>query len=480
MIFGTSNLQRNLIPIKRVVVGDDGDKSDIISPEQVQEENGTMVNSGFLDGMDIHSATDKIMDYMEDQRMGVRVTNYRIRDWSVSRQRYWGAPIPIINCDNCGPVLVPDDQLPVILPELTDFKPSGDGRSALARATEWLKVQCPKCGGEAERETDTLDTYICSSWYMLRYMDPHNDKAAFGPEITNKWMPIDFYNGADHATAHMIYARFVTRFFHKKGLLDNPEPFKKFLFNGKVTAADGQMFSKSKGNGVDPLEIINSGYGADALRTYLMFASPLELWTKWDANGVPGCFRFLNRVFNLVQEFIEQSTGDETEKDQSSDTAPLKITHIAIKKVSEDLEGQRYNTAIAAMMKATNELYELKAKFGFKGHAVWREALEIHVMLIAPFAPHTAEQLWHDLGHNDSVNKDNWPELKQEYLVNDTIKIAVQVNGKLRAVVEVKSDADEEEIKLAAFANENVQNYTKGQATKKVIYVKGRMLSIVV
>jgi leucyl-tRNA synthetase len=435
-----------------------------------------VANSGEFDSLDFDAARHAILEKLISLGVAEAVTHYKIRDWSVSRQRYWGAPIPIINCDKCGPVLVPDEKLPVILPELTDFQPSGDGRSALARATEWLHVPCPECGGEAERETDTLDTYICSSWYMLRYMDPHNDTEAFGSEVTNKWMPIDFYNGADHATAHMLYARFVTRFFYKKGLLDNPEPFKKFLYNGKVTASDGQMFSKSKGNGVDPLEIIESGYGADALRTYLMFASPLELWTKWDANGVPGCYRFLNRVFNLVNEFVETPKNE----DETESVSSLKIVHAAIKKVTDDIEDQRYNTAIAAMMKATNELYELKTSSGFTDNKSWYDSLQALVMLIAPFAPHTAEELWHLLGHEDSVNVGHWPKYDEKFLVSEVMKLAVQVNGKVRAEIEVPADADEDTIKAEALAQENVRNHLKGQEPSKVIYVKGRLISVVV
>jgi len=228
-------------------------------------------------------------------------------------------------------------------------------------------------------------------------------------------MPIDFYNGGDHATAHMIYARFVTRFLHKIGLIDNPEPFKRFLFNGKVTASDGTMFSKSKGNGVDPLEIINSGYGADALRTYLMFAAPLELWVRWDPQGVPGTYRFLNRIWNLVQEYLDSSSQEVSDYDK-----PLSIIHPTIQKVTHDLEEQKYNTAIAAMMKACNNLYEIKAKDGFKNKQVWQFVLESLIMLVAPFAPHTAEELWHNLGHEDSVNIDHWPEWDNKYLSQTT------------------------------------------------------------
>ena len=439
-----------------------------------------LANSEEFDGLNFVDGRVKILDKLARQGVAREVTNYKLRDWSVSRQRYWGAPIPIIHCKQCGESLVPDEQLPVVLPELTDFQPNGDGRSALARATDWLKADCPKCGGPAERETDTLDTYICSSWYMLRYLDSGNTEKAFDSEIANKWMPIDFYNGADHATAHMIYARFVTRFFHKQGLIDNPEPFKKFLYNGKVTASDGQMFSKSKGNGVDPLEIINSGYGADALRTYLMFASPLDIWTKWDANGVPGCYRFLNRVYVLVQEFLEKSENQDALKVDGQNTLVLKTLHPVIKKVTADIEDQKYNTAIATLMKCVNELYEIKLRDGFAGQKDWLVSLENLVMLVAPFAPHTAEQLWHDLGHTDSVNVAHWPEYDEKYLVSDTMKLAVQVNGKVRAEIEVASDMSEADIKALAVVQENVVKYLDSSEPKKVIYVTGRLVSVVV
>ncbi|MEI7522482.1 MAG: leucine--tRNA ligase [Candidatus Saccharibacteria bacterium] len=444
------------------------------TPEDDISVEAKMINSDTYNGLMSSDAREKIVADLQVNNLAESKTTFKIRDWSVSRQRYWGAPIPIINCQKCGQVLVPDDQLPVILPELEDFQPSGDGRSALASASEWLKVKCPNCGGDAERETDTLDTYICSSWYMLRYLDPHNSEKIFNSQQVNKWLPIDFYNGADHATAHMIYARFMTRFFHKLGLIDNPEPFKKFLFNGKVTAADGQIFSKSKGNGIDPLEIINSGYGADALRTYLMFAAPLELSAKWDAQGVPGTYRFLNRVWNIVQEYLELQPGSATNND-----APLRIIHPAIKKVTSDIEEQKYNTAIAAMMQACNSLYDLKAKSGFDDTTSWRQALESLVMLVAPFAPHMSEQLWHDLGHEESVNKDNWPVWDDKFLASDTMTIAVQVNGKLRAEIEVPSDADQSAVLAAAKANQKVAGYLTSDPIK-TIYVPGRLLSLVV
>ena len=444
--------------------------------------DGILVNSGAFDGVDSAEARDLIVQHLEREGLGRAKTTYKIRDWSVSRQRYWGAPIPIVNCPHDGAVLVPDDQLPVVLPELDEYAPSGDGRSALARATEWLKTTCPTCGGPAERETDTLDTYICSSWYELRYFDPTNDTKPFAPAVASHWMPIDFYNGGDHATAHLIYVRFVARFFHKLGMLDDPEPFEKILFNGKVTASDGQMFSKSKGNGVDPLEIISQGYGADALRTYLMFAAPLDLWVRWDPQGVPGTHRFLSRIWNLVQEFL---VTDPKSIDQQADQNPKSTTvlhsiHVTIKKVTEDLEAQKYNTAIAAMMKCVNELYEIKARVGFADHASWQFALESLSALVAPFAPHTADELWHELGRDTSVQRDSWPTWDEQYLASDTMTLAVQVNGKVRAEITVAADAAREDIESAACAHDRIVELVGDKKPARVIYVPGRLVNIVV
>ncbi len=441
------------------------------------EGEGELINSGEYDGMEASEAREKIVSDLELKGVAKSVTNYRMRDWSVSRQRYWGAPIPIINCPKDGPVLVPDEDLPVILPELTDFKPSGDGRSALARAKDWLKVKCPKCGGPAERETDTLDTYICSSWYMLRYFDPHNDKQAFDIKRVNKWMPLDFYNGADHATAHMLYARFVTRFFHKRGLINDPEPFKKFLFNGKVTASDGSAFSKSKGIGADPLEIIDQGYGADALRTYLMFAAPLELGTNWDPQGVPGTFRFLSRLWNLVQEFNDAL---EKEVDRDLEKQLLVATNKMIHKVTDDINEQRYNTAISALMTVVNDFYKLKGEAGIAKSKVWRDCLEKTVMCAAPFAPFIAEELWHQLGHEDSVHVGHWPKWDEKYLVSDVVTVVVQINGKVRAQLELPAGSDQAVAEEAAKNDKKVSKHLAGKDIKKVIYVPDKILNIVV
>lgn len=442
--------------------------------------DGVLINSDQFSGVSSAEARDLIIQHLEREGKGRAKTTYKLRDWSVSRQRYWGAPIPIIHCPKDGIVLVPDEQLPVVLPELEDFAPSGDGRSALARATEWLNVSCPTCGGPAQRETDTLDTYICSSWYELRYLDPENSDKPFDSSVANKWMPVDFYNGGDHATAHLLYVRFIAHFFHRLGMLDDPEPFKKFLFNGKVKASDGSAFSKSKGNGVDPLEIINSGYGADALRTYLMFAAPLELDSRWDPQGVPATHRFISRVWNLVQEFLEflQGQGPRA-KSQEKNTELLRTIHVTIKKVTEDLEAQKYNTAIAAMMKCVNELYQLKTN-GFADHESWQFALESIAALMAPFAPHVADELWRQLGHDTSIQHDSWPEWDEQYLVSDRMTLAVQVNGKVRAEIQVQQDATKQDIERAALDSERIQTFLDGKVPKKIIVVPGRIVNIVI
>jgi len=470
-------LNKFKIPAKPTVIPEDrAEANRVIAKEYPFTEEGILIDSGEFTGMRSEIAREKITTWLSGQGVASEKVNYKMRDWSVSRQRYWGAPIPIIYCHDCGPILVPDSDLPVILPNIKDFEPSGDGRSALSRATGWLKVPCPKCGKSGERETDTLDTYIDSSWYVMRYFDPDNKTKIFNPEIVNKWMPIDFYNGADHATAHMIYARFVMRFFHKKGLIDKPEPFKKFLFNGKVTASDGRMFSKSKGNGIDPLEIINDGYGADSLRTYLMFAAPLELWVRWDNQGVPGCYRFLSRIWTLIEEFIEPTEGKHP--DANSEIL-LRAMHRTIKKVTEDLEQQKYNTAIAAMMQVTNELYKLKAR-GYEDRKVWQFSLESLVMLVAPFAPYIAEELWHRLGHGDSVHVDHWPIYDKKYVASDTLTIVVQVNGKVRANLKLPANSQEAVVLKAANADKKVTIYTKGKTIKKTIYIPGKLVNFVV
>lgn len=438
---------------------------------------GRLIESGQYNHLSTSEAREKIVADLEKKKLATVRINYRMRDWSISRQRYWGAPIPVVNCPDCGPVVLSEEHLPVVLPELVDFKPSGDGRSALARAKDWLQTTCPKCDGPAERETDTMDTYVDSAWYMLRYLDPFNDREIFNSDIANKWMGVDFYNGGDHATAHLLYARFITRFFTKIGLLNEPEPFKQMLYNGKIVAQDGSYFSKTKGNGPDPLKIIEQGYGADALRTYLMFAAPLELGARWDEQGVPGMHRFFSRIWNITQEFLE---GKEVELDKSQAKQILGIVHKAARKATEDIEENRFNTAIAASMEAVNKLYLAKTELPFGKSDVWQQALEFVVMLIAPFAPHVADELWQQLGHSDSVHRDHWPQWEDQYLADDTITLVVQVNGKVRAQLQVVADITKEDAITAAKADEHVTTFINGKEIKKEIFVPGKLVNLVV
>lgn len=447
--------------------------SDEIKPDRTKF---IMANSGEFDGMTLEEARQKITDTLVNVGKAERQVNYKLRDWLISRQRYWGAPIPIIHCQSCGAVPVPEDQLPVELPEIEDYKPSGDGRSPLAKARDWVEVECPKCGAAASRETDTMDGYVCSSWYQLRYMDPHNTSAAWNPERVSKWLPVDFYNGGDHATAHLLYARFFTRFFHTLGLVAHPEPFGRMYFHAKILAPDGSAFSKSKGNGVDPLKVIESGYGADALRTYICFLAPPDMESPWNEEGVPGAYRFLNRVWTLTQGYIERDTSL---NDATNDTKLLQTIHPTIQKVTADIEGVKLNTAVAAMMQCVNELYKIKETDGYASTA-WKFVLDSLVQLLAPFAPHISEELWKDLGHEDSVHIDNWPVIDDKYLVTDTMTLAVQVNGKVRAEITVPVGAEESIVTDAALAEENVQAHLQGNSPKKVIYVKNRIVSIVV
>jgi leucyl-tRNA synthetase len=438
--------------------------------------DGVLFDAGGYSGIPTAMAREQIVADLEQKGLAKEKVNYKMRDWSVSRQRYWGAPIPIVNCEKCGAVLVPDDQLPVELPELTDFQPSGDGRSALARATDWLKTTCPECGDVAERETDTLDTYICSSWYLYRYIDPANEDEIFNSELVNKWFPIDFYDGADHATAHLLYARFIGRFFNKIGIVDNPEPLGEMLYHGKILGSDGSHFSKSAGNGVDPLEVINSGYGADALRTYLMFAAPPGENIRWNQQGVPGAYRFLTRLWAIVKEYAELAESNET--DEGIDKELRTAVNVMIRKLTEDIQASKTNTAVAGLMECLNALYKVKVK-SFTKSDVWQFALESIVACVAPFAPHIAEELWRDLGHTSSVHKDSWPKWDDAYLVGDTVTIVVQVNGKLRGEFSAAAGASNDELEAEARKVASEKGWLSGEP-KKVIVVPGKLVNIVI
>lgn len=457
---------------------------------------GELINSGQFNGTRSEDAREQIVAWLEQQNSGRSKTTYKMRDWLISRQRYWGAPIPIVHADGRAPIAVADECLPVILPEVDNFKPTGGNTSVLAQVDDWVRVWVDVETGktvpitenkpdgdnwvEGRRETDTLDGYACSSWYFLRYLDPHNDNEAWNPERINHWMPVDYYNGADHAVAHLLYSRFWMRFFYKLGLVPTPEPFKRMMYNAYIMAPDGQKMSKSKGNVIDPMEIMDSGYGADALRVYEMFIAPYDMDAPWDPRGVPGTYRFLNRAWNLVQEFVDKNPNDSLDANEKTAQELLRLTHLTIKKVTRDIEDEKFNTAVASMMEMVNGLYKIKESHGIGASDEWRFALESLIQILAPFAPHITEELWHEMGHDDTVHVGHWPKWDEKYLKSSVMTIIVQVNGKLRAKLELPSDMDKQGVEAAALADENVQKFTNNKPPKKMVYVPGKLVNIVV
>lgn len=434
---------------------------------------GELVNSGQFNGVESFDAREQITTWLEQQGIGKAKVNYKMRDWLISRQRYWGAPIPIVFCEKDGAVALPDDQLPLELPPMEDYQPTGDGKSPLAKVTDWVQTTCPKCGGPATRETDTMDGFACSSWYFLRFADPHNDKEAFSKKLADHWLPVDMYvGGAEHAVMHLLYARMWTKVMQDAGLIDFPEPFLALRNQGMLLAEDGQKISKRKGNAIPPDEVIDSGYGADALRMIVLFLAPFDQATPWSETGLAGTYRFLGRFWNLIGEALESGSVDEKD-----DEAVQRIINRTIKKITDDLMRMQFNTAIAALMEAVNDLTKLQ----ISGSEVWKGAATKLTQLIAPFAPHMAEELWREhLGQKTSIHISDWPTWDEKYLIDDTMTIAVQVNGKVRGEIQIAVDANEDEVKTTGLAIENVQNHLGDKKPARVIYVPGRILNIVV
>ncbi len=431
---------------------------------------GVLVNSGSFNGKKSSDIREDLMRWMEEGGIGKPKTTYKMRDWLVSRQRYWGAPIPIIHCEDHGAVVVPENQLPVLLPEVENYAPTGEG-SVLSTQESWVNVECPTCGKPAKRETDTMDGYACSSWYLLRYTDPHNNQKAWDSDIVNHWAPLDMYVGGDHAVAHLLYVRFWTHVFNDMGLVDFKEPVSRLVYHGYINAEDGTKMSKSKGNVVDPLEVIDQGYGADTLRTFELFLGPIDENSNWSSTGIGGVYRFLNRVWTLVDEFLQIEdlpTGDSEEL--------AKIQNITIKKVTNDIRRLSFNTAIAALMEYTNQLYKLKTN-GFTSQ--WRQPLEDLIQMIAPFAPHMAAEMWQSMGNGDNLDKTPWPKWDESKMQTSTMTVIVQVNGKLRAKLQVAAEASKEEIEAMALADEHVKSFIGDGGVKKIIYVPGKLVNIV-
>lgn len=447
-----------------------------------EEKEGMLVNSGEFTGMEMHKAMSAIMDKAEAEGFGKRRVNYRLRDWLISRQRYWGAPIPIIYCPHCGEVLVPEDQLPVRLPEDVSF--NAGAKSPLATSEEFVHCKCPKCGADATRETDTMDTFLCSSWYYLRYTDAHNDKMPFDKELNNYWGPVDQYiGGIEHAILHLLYSRFFVKVLRDAGLVDYDEPFSNLLTQGMVIK-DGAKMSKSLGNVVSPEEIL-SKYGADTARLFILFAAPPERELEWSDQGVEGSFRFLNRIWRIVQAFENVLAQKVTEYDHSNlseaDKDLRRVLHSSIKKVTNDIETRfNFNTAISTMMELVNALYAYKEAAKEPNAGLVYEAISDLIKMMSPFVPHITEELWRGaIDANSSVHEQSWPECDEEALKVDNVEIVLQVNGKVRGRLTVPAEATKEELEKIAMADANVQAHIGDATVRKVICVPGRLVNIV-
>ena len=448
------------LPMVEVIKPKDG-KSFI--QNKAFEEDGILINSGKFSGMSSEKARKEIVKWLMKKGLARFSVQYKLRDWLVSRQRYWGAPIPIIYCPYCGQVPVPEKDLPVKLPNIKDFKPTGDGRSPLAKSERFVNCKCPKCNRPAKRETDTLDTFVCSSWYYLRYTDPHNQKEFASKRKIKKWLPVDLYiGGAEHAVMHLLYARFFAKFMKDIGLIDFDEPFLK-LFNQGIIYYKGAKMSKSKGNVINPDEFIKK-YGADTLRVYELFMGPADQATEWSDKGVIGVYRFLQRVWKLQYKSL---TPNKTE-----DLALSKILHKTIKKVTQDIDNFRFNTAVSSLMILTNELEKQKY--------LTSNTYCTFLKLLAPFAPHLAEELWQRLGHKKSIFKEKWPEYDVRLVKEDTFDLIIQINGKVRDKVEVPIGIDKLEAEKIALNREKIKKWIGKNKIKKVIYIENKLINIVV
>ncbi|MGH7935314.1 MAG: leucine--tRNA ligase [Candidatus Binataceae bacterium] len=432
-------------------------------------DHGIAVNSGFLDGIKTADAIRAVCKYAEEHEFGRATVSYRMRDWLISRQRYWGCPIPIVYCKSeCGIVPVPDDQLPVILPAMKDYQPSGTGRSPLANVAEFVNTTCPQCGGPAERETDTLDGFACSSWYFLRFVSPHYADAPFEQAAGDYWLPVDLYvGGAEHAVMHLLYARMWTKVMFDAGLIKFKEPFPVLRNQGMIWAADGQKMSKSKGNVVTPDAMIDK-YGADALRLWELFMGPFEEATNWNEEGVVGTARYLARVWGVVRRYAAAGCPAGTPGAET-----LKRAHKTIQTVTDHVERLRFNTALAILMEQLNHIQKLMpAEMG-------RFVVESYIVLLAPMAPHITEEMWRALGHGKSVHLESWPKYDAELARDETVTVVVQVNGKVRDRLQVGAGAPEDEVRGMALQSEAVMRYLAGKPPKKIIYVPNKLVSIV-
>ena len=448
------------LEIKQVIKAKDSEETEL---PLTDVENGVSVNSGFLTGLDSKDAIKKATEYIEENKLGEKKVNYKLRDWVFSRQRYWGEPIPMVYCEDCGWNPIPETELPLVLPDIEDYEPGENGESPLAKQTEWIKTKCPCCGKDAKRETDTMPQWAGSSWYFLRYMDAHNDEAFASKEALEYWSPIDWYNGGmEHTTLHLLYSRFWHKFLYDIGAVPTKEPYQKRTSHGMILGTNGEKMSKSKGNVINPDDIVTE-FGADTFRVYEMFMGPFDQTAPWSMESIRGCGKFLDRVWNLQEILVD---GDEYSKEHE------KMMHKAIKKVSSDIEEMKFNTSVAEFMKMTNEFY--------KDKVINKAEYKTFLQLLNPFAPHMTEELFSVLGEAKTINETAWPEYDEAKTIDDEIEIPVQVNGKVKAVVLVAKEAEEAEVKAVVDATEAVQNAVIGKTIVKEIYVKGRIYNIVV
>ena len=438
------------LPIIEVVQGGDITKEAFT----LKDDTGIMVNSGFLNGMTVKDAIPAMKKWVTDEGIGHPKTNFKLRDWVFSRQRYWGEPIPMVNCPTCGWVPLPEEQLPLLLPQVESYEPTDDGESPISKITDWVNTTCPKCGGAAQRETDTMPQWAGSSWYFLRYMDPHNKEAFASPEALKYWSPVDWYNGGmEHTTLHLLYSRFWHKFLYDEGLVPTKEPYAKRTSHGMILGEGGEKMSKSRGNVVNPNDIVEQ-YGADTLRVYIMFIGDFTKAAAWSSNAVAGCRRFLDRVWNLASEPL---TGDEISRDNE------KEIHRAIQKVSSDIDEMKFNTAIAQLMSLVNQFYAKKPTRG---------DIRVLLQLLSPFAPHICEELWQIQGFEGLASEAEWPEHDEAKMVDTEKTIAVQVNGKLRSTVVVPADSSVEVVSAAALADKKIAGYVEGMEIIKTINVQ--------
>ena len=445
------------LPIIEVVAG-----GDVQNAAFTDVATGKLCNSGFLDGMEVKDAKKAIIEWLEEKGIGHKKVNYKLRDWVFSRQRYWGEPIPIVKCPCCGYVPIDESELPLRLPEVDSYMPTDTGESPLAAMRDWVETICPKCGGKAERETDTMPQWAGSSWYFLRYIDPHNDEAFASKEAIDYWMPVDWYNGGmEHTTLHLLYSRFWHKFLYDQGLVSCPEPYMKRTSHGMILGENNEKMSKSRGNVINPDDIVNE-FGADTLRTYEMFIGAFELSASWSMEGVKGCRKFLERVWKLQDMLIEG--------DSYRENLETKI-HQTIKKVSNDFENLKFNTAIAAMMSLVNDFYKEKN--------INKAEYATLILLLNPVAPHMTEELWESI-YGGRAYQQKWPEYDEAKTVESNVEIAVQINGKVKATLGVALDEDEESVKAKAHAIPAIAELMAGKNVVKEIYVKGRILNIVV